>query len=145
MLNKLRRALADRPDEGFGLVEILVAMGLLSVIALSMLPIFISTLRLSSNNVSLTTATQLVSEQMDVARALAPTCSAVQAYAGETVGMFIEDPKGNVLQIHRSAPATCPVSYPAAFAFTAWVTRVDDTTNTVIATSETRIYIKSTN
>jgi prepilin-type N-terminal cleavage/methylation domain-containing protein len=141
-----RRFQARRSDDsGFGLVEILVSMFILSIISLAMLPIFINTLQLSSRNVSLTTATQLVSEQMDVARALAPTCVAIQTYATETNGMFVEDPRGNILQIHRQAPATCPSAYPAGFAFTSWVTLQGDVTATPIASGETRIYIKSTN
>jgi type II secretory pathway pseudopilin PulG len=134
-----------RGDDAFGLVEILISMFLLTVISLFMLPVFVSTLQLSSRNVSLTTATQLVSEEMDVARQLATSCVALQGYAAETTGLFVPDPTQRILVIHREAPVSCPVSYPAGLSFKVWITLQDDATNTPIASAETRIYISSEN
>jgi type II secretory pathway pseudopilin PulG len=133
---------ASTPREsGFGIVEVLVAMALLLIVAVSMLPVFISSLKLSADNVSLTTATQLVSEQMDLARALAPTCDAVQEFADEVLGRLVEDPRGTVLEITMDAADTCPTSYPSAFKLTVTVT--EQGSSTVIAEAETRVMISS--
>lgn len=133
----------DRAHDGFGLVEVIVAMALLMVVAVAMLPVFINTLFLSKENVSVTTATQLVSEQMDLARALSPTCVAVQDFAEETLGRLVPDPRGVVLEITMDTPSTCPLagSYPAAFILT--VTVAEQGTTDIIAEAETRILITS--
>jgi type II secretory pathway pseudopilin PulG len=130
-------------DDGFGMVEVIVSLFLLGLMAIVILPVMISTLRLSSSNISLTTATQLVSEQMDVARGLSPTCAALQTWAAEQNGLLVTDPRGVVLEIHRQVPATCPTAYPSAFAFTAWVT-VDGSSDRV-AVGETRVRLASAN
>jgi type II secretory pathway pseudopilin PulG len=130
-------------DSGFGMVEVVVSLFLLGVMAIAILPVMISTLRLSSSNISLTTATQLVSEQMDVARGLAPTCAALQTWAAERNGLLVTDPRGAVLEIHRQVPATCPTAYPSALKFTSWVTV--DGAAAKVATGETRIRLASAN
>jgi type II secretory pathway pseudopilin PulG len=136
----INSTLKRRDDEGFGMAEILVSVALLLVVAVSMLPVIISSLQASATNVSITTATQTVSEQMDLARDLSPTCLAIQGFANEATGLYVYDPRHVViLEVHRSAPATCPGTYPTAFALTAWVTEKGKTE--VLAKAETRIYI----
>lgn len=130
------------PDDGFGLVEVIVAMALLMVIALAMLPVFINSLNLSSTTVSVTTATQLVSEQMDLARSISPTCDAVHQFADETLGRLVEDPRGVILEITMVTPAACPTSYPAAFLLQ--VSVAEQGSSEIIAEAETRILITST-
>lgn len=133
----------QKQSDGFGIAEVLVAVMLLMVVALSMLPVVIAGLRASGTNVSVATATQLVSEQMDLARNISPTCAAVQTFAAETGGLLWTDPRGVVLEIHREAPTTCPApsSYPAAYRLNTWVTKVGETDK--LAEAETRIFIKS--
>lgn len=132
----------DTEQDGFGIVEVLVAMALLMVISLAMLPIFISSLKQAGTNISLTTATQVVSQEMDKARMnLAPTCAAVQGHASEVVGLFQEDPRGIVLDIHRDASDTCPTYYPAPYRYKVWVTLHNS--SVVIAQAETYIRITS--
>ena len=127
-----------KPDVGFGMVEVVVSMFLLAVIAMAILPVIVSSLKASEKNISLTTGTQLVSEQMDVARGLATTCAAVTSYANETVGLLSTDPRGTVLQVHRQA-GTCPAFFPSVITFTTWVTIQGKTTR--LAQSETRIHV----
>ncbi len=125
-------------DEGFGIVEVVVAMFLLALIAIAILPTIIAALRLSSSNITLTTSTQLINQQLDEARELAPTCAALTAYANETIGRLVEDPRGTVLRINRSV--TCPTTYPATVRLTAWVTIDGDTAR--IAESSTLIFVR---
>lgn len=133
------KAHAPESDRGFGLIEVIIGMALLMIISVSMLPVFISSLYLSKDNVSLTTATQLVSEQMDLARGLPKTCRAVQQWALEVLDRIEEDPRGVVLQIKTEVPANCPTSYPSAFQLTVWVT--EQGSSTIIAEAETRVII----
>jgi type II secretory pathway pseudopilin PulG len=140
--NVSRRYLRDA-DGGFGMVEIIVSLFLLGLMAIIILPVMISVLRLSSSNVSLTTATQLVSEQMDEARGLAPTCAALRAWAAQTGGLVVADPRGAVLEAHRTVSSTCPTSYPATMTLTAWVTPQGSTSR--IAFGETYIRLATAN
>lgn len=133
--------LDDDAARGLGLIEVVVAMMLLALIAVSVLPVMINSLKLSATNVSLTTATQLVNEQMDSARGLASTCAAVQNFAADQLGLRVTDPKGRVLVIHRETVASCPAGYPSALIFKAWITT--ETGSQRLAEAETRIYVAS--
>lgn len=127
-----------RSDQGFGMIEVVVAMFLLALLAVAVLPTIISALRLSSTNITLSTATQLLNQQMDEARELADTCAAIQTFANDPVGLLITDPRGTVLRVHRQA-ATCPAVYPSTIRFTSWVTIDGDTDR--IAESETLVFV----
>lgn len=138
----VRRFVPDSESEsGFGMVEIVVAMFLLAVLAVTVLPVLISSLNLSVRNVSLTTSTQLVNQSMDEARGLAATCKALQVYSAESLGLLMTDPRGTVLEIHREVPATCPTIYPASFLFTSWVGVQGESAH--LAEAQTRILITS--
>jgi len=126
-------------DRGFGLVEVIVAMALLLIVAISMLPVFINTLNLSKENVSVTTATQLVSEQMDQARSISPSCLAVNTFRDETLGRTVPDPRGVVLIVTMSTDAACPTSYPTTYRLT--VTVKEQGGNVILAEAETQIMI----
>jgi type II secretory pathway pseudopilin PulG len=120
--------------------EVVISMFMLALLALALLPLLISSAQLSSKNVTLTTATQLVNEQMDIVRGLAPTCSTITRFAGETVGLLTTDPRGTVLSVDRTLDG-CPSSYPGLIAFTAQV-RADGKAQ-VLAQASTRIFVSS--
>lgn len=128
-------------DRGFGLVEVIVAMALLLIVAISMLPVFINTLNLSKENVSVTTATQLVSEQMDQARSIPPSCFAVNTFRDETLGRTVPDPRGVVLIVTMTTDPSCPPtsSYPTTYRLT--VTVKEQGGNVILAEAETQIMI----
>ena len=128
-------------DDGFGIIEVVIAMFLLAIIAIAFLPLLQTSMRLASKNVTAATASQLVNEQMDVARGLPQTCAAIQEFAEETIGLLIADPRGTVLEIHRTGPSTCPTSYPTSVTFTTEVT-VQGSTD-VLSEATTRIYLAS--
>jgi Tfp pilus assembly protein PilV len=127
-------------EGGFGMSEVVISMFMLALLALALLPLLISSAQLSSKNVTMTTATQLVNEQMDVIRGLAPTCSTITTFSGETVGLRTTDPRGTVLTVKRVTEA-CPSSYPGLMKFTAQV-RADGSTQ-VLAQATTRIFVTS--
>lgn len=125
-------------DEGFGLVEIVVAMLLLAIIAAAFLPVLATTLVQSARNVTTTSATQLVNDQLERARNADSTCAGLQVFAGETV-QDVVDSRSVPLHIQRTLGA-CPASYPGTVKFTATVTRTD--TNQVVTTADTLIYLR---
>jgi type II secretory pathway pseudopilin PulG len=127
---------------GFGMIEIVVAMFLLAVLAIALLPLLISSAQLSSKNVTLATATQLVNEQMDVVRKLGKNCAVITTHANETVGLLDTDPRGTVLAMTRLAGA-CPSTFPGTIDFTAQVS-VEGTVD-VLAEATTSIYVTSAN
>jgi type II secretory pathway pseudopilin PulG len=127
-------------DEGFGLAEIVVAMLLLAIIAAAFLPVLATTVVQSARNVTLTTATQMVNDQLERARGQAATCAALQAYAGETV-LDIVDSRAVPLRTTRTVGA-CPSTYPGTISVTATVTRTDGSGPTVVASAKTLIYLE---
>jgi len=117
-------------DEGFGLIEIVVAMLILAVLSLSALPVLIGSMRLTALDSSVTTATGMVSEQMTLARAQTATCAALTTFAAVAVPTVTDGAVAKTI--------TCPATYPDTVTFTVKVT-VSGSGNTV-ATATTLIY-----
>jgi type II secretory pathway pseudopilin PulG len=136
---KSRFTRARRGDTGFGLIEIVVSMLLLAAVAAAFLPVLATTLVQSANNVTTTAATQLVNEQLELARGSVETCAQFSTFKS-TVPLAVVDARGVQLVIARSGDS-CPATYPATVSFTATVTRGD--TGDVVATATTLIYFES--
>ena len=130
------RRIRETGDEGMGLIEIVIAMFLLALLAMAALPLLIGTLQLSAGNSSVTTATQLVEEQLAQARSQTATCGGLTAFAASTVPP-VTDGTGALLQPTRTV--TCPASYPGTARFVATVTRG----TTVVASATTLIYVSA--
>jgi type II secretory pathway pseudopilin PulG len=130
------RRIRETGDTGMGLIEIVIAMFLLALLAMAALPLLIGTLKLSAGNSSVTTATQLVEEQLAQARAQTATCGGLTAFATSTVPA-VTDGTGAVLQPARTV--TCPGAYPGTARFVATVTRG----GTTVAGATTLIYVAS--
>ena len=124
-------------DTGMGLIEVVIAMFLLALLAMAALPLLIGTLKLSAGNSSVTTATQLVEEQLAQARAQTATCGGLTAFAASTVPT-VTDGTGAVLQPARVV--TCPAAYPGTARFVATVTNGG---GTVVASATTLIYVSA--
>lgn len=58
----------DAADGGFGLVEVIIALGILGLLAIAVLPMIITGLRVAGEQSTVATATQLVSSTIDHAR-----------------------------------------------------------------------------
>ena len=127
-------------DAGFGLVEIVVSMFLLAILAVAFLPILIDALRASVRNATAATATQLVSEQLDLVSLLPRTCAALASFESAAIPT-VTDERGIVYTSHRDA-AACPSSgYPAAVSVRVWVTA--DSSSTLLIESTTTVIIES--
>jgi len=100
-----------RRDEGFGLIEIVVSMFLLALIAIAVLPLLIQGVTTAARNATMATATQLVSAELEQARAAAAAnCNAVRLFAATTTTP-VTDARGTAYLVARSA-GSCPVAYP---------------------------------
>lgn len=129
----------SREDAGYGLVEVVVSMFILAIIAMAFLPVLIQGMKSSVTNATSATAGQLVSQEMDAARALPATCAALDAFDDATPATST-DARGTVFQPHRSVGA-CPTSYPGVIEVRVWITEGAGTA--VKAEAKTLVYVSS--
>ncbi|QOD93845.1 hypothetical protein [Chryseoglobus sp. 28M-23] len=100
---------ASRPvdERGLGLLEIVISMFLISLIAISFIPVLVSGLRASEANSTIATATRLVAQVTDRALDQAPnTCAALQILGGTSTQV---DAQGVTIEVVTTVPdlATC--------------------------------------
>ena len=129
-------------DEGFSLVEVVVAILVLALIAVALLPLLVQGLKTSAQSAAIASAVQLANSQVDLARSQAKTCTAITATPAVTVSSTATY-RGVPLVVTRTAGA-CPspaptASAPGTITFTATVTRSD--TGEALAVVSTRIYV----
>ncbi|MEN2736632.1 prepilin-type N-terminal cleavage/methylation domain-containing protein [Microbacterium sp. X-17] len=129
-----------RDDSGFTLIEVMVAMLLLVVVALALVPAFVSQMRATSTNTTIATASQLAGQQIDDAQSRAATCAALQSYQTETVPAVV-DGRGVSLQPHRIVTLPCPASYPSTIQVKVTVTLSGS--SSVIASVTTLVLVKA--
>ena len=137
-MRTLRSRLLRTPDAGFSLIEIVVSMLLLAIIAAAFLPVLATTLVQTAKNVTVTTATQMVNDQLERGRNVAPTCTALTSFKDEVV-LDIIDSRNVPLKTTRTL-GTCPSTYPGTVALTATVTRTD--TSAIVVKATTLIYLE---
>ena len=130
----------DNPESGLGLIEIVVSMFIIALLAMAFLPLLVRSFTTTTLNTTITTATQLLSSNMEQLRSnqTPTTCARVTSYANATIAV-VTDQRGVSLQAHRSV--ACPGTYPGVATFRAWVTEGAGTTATAEAT--TLVYVGS--
>jgi hypothetical protein len=114
-------------------------MFILAIIAMSFLPVLIQGMRSSVTNATYATAGQLVSQQIDQARALPAVCNGIVTFGAAPVDTTT-DSKGTVFQPHRQVGA-CPATYPGLVSLRVWITEGAETN--VLAEAKTLIYVSS--
>jgi type II secretory pathway pseudopilin PulG len=122
-------------DRGFGIAEVLVAMFLLGLIAVALIPILVQGLRVSVQNASLATATQLANQQIEQVRSLT-ACSSITAATSTATAQNVP------LKAVRTIGSTCPSTangYPTTVKVSVTVTRTD--TSAVLATANTLVFV----
>ncbi|TFC35449.1 type II secretion system GspH family protein [Cryobacterium sp. TMT2-42-4] len=125
-------------ERGFGLIEIVISMFLLSLLTIAFLPLLITAMKTTVLSSTIASASQLVSQQLDAIRAVAPNCAAVSAFDDAPVATS-GLPGGTVFQPYRLV-GTCPGAYPGVVSVKAWVTRAGDAK--VIADATTLVYVE---
>jgi Tfp pilus assembly protein PilV len=98
VIHKTERSLDA--EDGFGMIEIVVSMFMLALLAIAFLPVLIQGIRTSESNARLATATQLVNQSVELARATEFTsCAALQNFASTIINE--PDGRGGQLQVTR--------------------------------------------
>lgn len=140
---KVRQWCSEHDDEGFGLVEIVVAMLVLAVIAISFLPLLIQGVRVAAQNRVLATATQIVHDELEQVRAL-DTCEGIVDFGANTAQ---PNPDFEVTRIvshpDDSAVDPCSIDYPGVLRVTVAIDDVSDDALLVEAT--TLVLVKTEN
>jgi type II secretory pathway pseudopilin PulG len=131
------RAVHD--ESGLGLIEIVVAMLILALLAVSFLPILIQGVKTGALNATRATAGQIAQQQIENAKALDPDCSTITALAAQPVSP-VTDPRNVLLTITKAAGA-CPATYPGTMSYTVTVT--NGSTLQTIITTKTLLYVET--
>lgn len=130
---------ARDPEAGLGLIEIVVSMFLIGLLAIAFLPLVIQGLLLTSSNVTLATATQLVNTRIDLARAqvaASSQCSGLTTLAAQPIPAVVDE-RGVSLQ------AAMTVSCPTVFPGTATVTISVTAGGAVVSRAQTLIFVSA--
>jgi prepilin-type N-terminal cleavage/methylation domain-containing protein len=115
--------MSERREDGFSVVEVIIAMFLLAVLALAVLPLVIGATQVSVSNRDLVGATAFANAQLAPIRAAFPndpvsptTCSSLRSRAATDV----TDPAGTGLEADIVV-GTCPATSPGTGSVTVTV------------------------
>jgi type II secretory pathway pseudopilin PulG len=135
-VRETRKTGMSHGEEGFGILEVVVSLLLLSLLAIGFIPLLMQSLRVSVSTSTLATATQLVAQQLEELRALDSRCRSLQVYAAKA---NVEDPAGQPLRA-RISEITCPpdTTVPTTVEVRVWVTARNETT---IAEATTLVFV----
>jgi type II secretory pathway pseudopilin PulG len=124
-------------ESGFGLIEVVISMLLIGLLAIAFLPLLITTMQATVLNSTVASATQVVTQQLEQARASGSSCSAVKAFAAAEPAP-VDQPRGP-LQPHLSldlpASDVCQEPYLRTVALRVWVTEEGSTSPLAEATT----------
>lgn len=122
-------------DDGIGLVEIVVAMFLFALMAVAFLPALIRGYEATRMNTTLSTATQLLSGQLESLHASSGlACSSLSVFDATPV----TDDRG--VALHPTRAVTCPTSYPGTARV---VVGMADDANVPVTTATTLVVVIS--
>lgn len=113
-------------------------MFVLALIAVTVLPVIAASLGQSNRAAIVTSATELVEQQLSAARSYS-TCAALDGYANPTITPAPAVDAGRGVQLQPVRSVTCPSTYPGTAVFTASVTRGGKS----LATATTRIFVSA--
>lgn len=135
----------DAQEDGFGVVEVVISMFLLSLLSISFIPLLVNSIKSTGKNTTIATATQIVNQEIEGARAVrsptatTPRCLDVTNFLSVTIAS-VTDPRGVTL-LPKWDATTCPLSYPGVVRARISVTRSGSTD--VVAQAVTLIYVAS--
>jgi Tfp pilus assembly protein PilV len=139
------RSSMHKLEDGFGMVEVVISLFLLSMLSVSFIPLLINSIKSTGKNTTIATATQIVNQQIEGARAVRsptstmPSCLDVTNFLNVTIAS-ITDPRG-VKLLPKWDPTTCPSTYPGVVRARISVTRSESTI--IMAQAVTLIYVAS--
>jgi prepilin-type N-terminal cleavage/methylation domain-containing protein len=124
---------------GFTLIEVVVAMFLLAIVATGLIPALVGSLKVSGQNTTIATASQLVGQQIDIARSGTATCSALMNYKNAVIPPVV-DARGVSYQPIRNS-VTCVAGVRGIAKISVSVTVTGN--SHVLASAITYVYITS--
>jgi len=130
-----------KTDAGISMAEIIVAMFLIGILALSVLPIFAQTMKLSATNVTLARANQLVNARIDLIRSQGeknPYCNPLPV---QTIPKAPEPADSATPALTYTQAVACPPTYPGVATVTVTVKRTD--TGAVVSSAVTLIAVQA--
>lgn len=134
---------AGAPEDGFGVIEVVVSIFLLSLLSVSFIPLLVNSIKTTGKNSTIATATQIVNQEIEGARAVRsptstmPSCLDVTNFLNVTIAT-VTDPRGVTL-LPKWDPTTCPTSYPGVVRARVSVTQAGSPD--VVAQAVTLIYV----
>lgn len=132
-------------NDGFGVIEVVISMFLLSILSVSFIPLLVNSIKSTGKNTTIATATQIVNQQIEGARAVrsptstTPSCADITTYLNVTIAS-VTDPRGVTL-IPKWDATTCPSTYPGVVRARVSVTRSGSAV--IAAQAVTLIYVAS--
>jgi type II secretory pathway pseudopilin PulG len=132
-------------ETGFGVIEVVISMFLLGLMAIGFVPLLINSVRDTATNTTIATATQIVNQQIEGARAVrsptatTPSCNDVTQFLSITLAPVV-DPRGITL-VPQWSSATCPTTYPGVVRAQVSVKKLNE--STPIASAVTMIFVSS--
>lgn len=111
-------SVSSAPERGLGLVEIIVAMLLFGLLAMSFLPLLVMAVKASANNARIATASQLAGQQLEQVRAEGDNCASIEALNGAQSSTTDDQA---VIYQPEIIVGTCPAAFPGVIAVEARV------------------------
>lgn len=134
---------ARASEDGFGVVEVVISMFLLSLLSVSFIPLLVNSIKSTGKNTTIATATQIVNQQIEGARAVrsptstTPSCQDVTNFLNVTIAS-VTDPRGITL-LPKWDTTSCPSTYPGVVRARVSVTRSGSTI--IVAQAVTLIFV----
>lgn len=132
-------------DGGFGVIEVVISLFLLSILSISFIPVLINSIKNTGLNTTIATATQIVNQEIEGVRAVrsptstTPSCYDITQFLQVTLAS-VTDPRGVTL-VPKWDATTCPPStYPGVVRARISVSRSGYATP--VAQAVTLIYVK---
>ncbi|MEX1079736.1 MAG: hypothetical protein WED09_11575 [Homoserinimonas sp.] len=113
-----RLGVNSAPEHGVGLIEIVVAMLLFGLLAMSFLPLLIMAVKASATNARIATASQLAGQQLELIRAQGSDCASIEALNGAQPTTTDEQ---TVVYQPELIVGACPASFPGVISVEARV------------------------
>lgn len=132
-------------ESGFSIIEVLISLVLLSLLAISFIPLILNSVTTAATNTTMVTATQIVNQEIEGVRAVrsptgaTPSCADIVAFLRITLTTVV-DPRGVTLQPQWDA-TSCPSNYPGVVRARISVSKIGEVTP--VAQAVTLIYVKS--
>ncbi len=137
MSREVTRESARIDDAGLGLLEIVISMFLISLLAISFIPVLIAGLRAAESNSTTATATRLVAQAIDVARTTGANDCADAEFLDDPVIEEV-DAQGVTIRVTTSIGSCTP---GGTVAVTARAVDTADASATAIAQARTLVFV----